>query len=310
MTEVLRVPTAMAVGNIENLHVAAEIHQPTATDRGIALICLPGGGMNRQFYDLPVPGDDSFSFVKAMCAQGFTCVLLDHPGVGESDQPEDGFVLTPLLIAQLHAAALSWLKTHVAALRGLRSIGVGHSMGAMITLIQQHQHASHAGIVLLGFGFEGLPQYLHPKVQALLDDRAALEAQSVRLARKFFRVGYPVVRGGGGGGGIYGGETAERAGIEGIKAVSTHLLAVPAFMSMLPHHWDPMAARIDVPVLVALGDKDLVKAPDNAGQIFSHSPAVEVMVLPETGHSQFLFASRRDLFARIGHWVHDLWPMT
>ena len=306
MTECLRVPSAVAAGNIENLHVAVEIHPPTAADRGVALVCLPGGGMRRQFYDLPVPGDDSFSFVKAMCAQGFTCVLVDHPGVGQSDQPEDGFVLTPQLIAQTHAGALRWLWAHVPELSGLRSIGVGHSMGAMITLIQQHEHASHAGIVLLGFGFDGLPQYLHPKVQALLDDRDSLNARSVELARKFFRVGYPVIRGGGGGGGIYGGDTAERAGIEGIKAVSTHLLAVPAFMSMLPHHWDPMAARIDVPVLVALGDNDLVKAPDNASQVFTHSPAVDVMVLPQTGHSQFLFASRRDLFARIGQWADDL----
>ncbi len=309
MADTLRVPTALAVGEFDNLHLGVEIHAPTGPDRGVALVCLPGGGMRRQFYDLPVAGDDSFSFAKAMCAQGFTCVLVDHPGVGDTDQPDDGFVLTPLLLAQAHAAALAWMQANVPALRGLRSIGVGHSMGAMITLIQQHQHASHDGIVLLGFGFQGLPQYLHPKVQALLDDRPTLNAQSVELAKKFFRVAYPVMRGGGGGG-LYGGESAERAGIDGIKAVSTHLLAVPAFMSMLPHHWDAMAARIDVPVLVALGDKDLVKAPDNAGQIFSDSPAVDVMVLPETGHSQFLFASRRDLFAKIGHWANDLWPMT
>lgn len=303
MSQTVRVATGLAVGDIANLHLAAEIHPPQqGTDRKIALICLPGGGMTRQFYDLPVPGDDSFSLVKALCAQGYTCVLLDHPGVGDSDQPQDGFLLTPQFIAQAQHAALQTLKDSGHLPVSMRTVGVGHSMGAMITLIQQAQYASHAAIILLGFGFEGLPQYLHPKVQALLADRAALNAQSVELARKFFRVGYPLIRGGGGGD-IYGGATADKAGIAGIKAVSTHLLAVPAFMSMLPQHWNEMASCIDVPVLVALGDKDLVKAPDNTGQIFKNSPQAEVMVLPQTGHSQFLFASRTDLFVRIGQWA-------
>ncbi|MGJ8670255.1 MAG: alpha/beta fold hydrolase [Oceanococcus sp.] len=305
MAKVVRVPTGLSVGNCADLHVAVEIHPATANDRNVALVCLPGGGMLRQFYDLPVEGDRSFSFTQAMCAQGYTCVLVDHPGVGDSDRPDDGFLLNPALLAQAHANALSVLLQQESLLKGCRTVGVGHSMGAMVTLIQQSKHRSHDAIVLLGFGFEGLPQYLHPKVLDLLEDRPALNAQCEELARKFFRVGYPLIKGGGGGGGIYGGSTADKAGIVGIKAVSTHLLAVPAFMSMLPHHWDELATEIDVPVLVALGDKDLVKAPDNVHQMFQNSKQVELMVLPQTGHSQFLFASRQQLFARIGQWADE-----
>ena len=76
MAETLRIATGLAVGDCADLHVALELHMPTAQDRGIALCCLPGGGMTRQFYDLPVPDDRSFSFTEALCAQGYTCICL------------------------------------------------------------------------------------------------------------------------------------------------------------------------------------------------------------------------------------------
>jgi pimeloyl-ACP methyl ester carboxylesterase len=307
--QVLRVPTGLPVGEFENLHVGVEIHRPAADCENLkntVFVCLPGGGMRRQFFDLPVPGDRSFSFTQAMTQQGYTCVLMDHPGVGESDQPDDGYLLNAALLAQAHAAAFEALRRLLPELQGARSIGVGHSMGAMITLLQQATYAQHTAILLLGFGFDGLPQYLSKKAQALLADPEALQAAIPDLARRMFRVDYPVIRSGGNGGGIYSGANAERASIEGIKAVSTHLLPVPAFTSMLPNYWNAEAAHIDVPVLVALGDKDLVKAPDNAAGTFAASPAVEVMVLPQTGHSQFLFPSRTDLFAKIGQWAGQL----
>lgn len=303
MAQVLRVSTGLPVGEFSDLHIGAEVHLPTGKDRGIALVCLAGGGMRRQFYDLPVPGDRSFSFTQAMCQLGFTCVLLDHPGIGDSDQPENGYLLNQDLIAEAHHRALHVLRGQMPALADKPTLGVGHSMGAMISLIQQANNQTHAGLILLGFGFDGLPQYLHPKVKAMLDDRASIDAQAADLARKTFRVSYPIMQGGGGR--IYGGETADRAGVEGIKAVATHMLPVPAFMSMLPHHWDGHAAKVQVPVLIALGDNDLVKAPDNPDQIFSSGCDVDVMVLPETGHSTFLFASRTALFERIDRWVAD-----
>lgn len=301
-TQHLRVPSGVAVGEIADVHLGMEIHGPISEPM---FVCLAGGSMRRQFFDLPVADDDSFSFVRAMARQGYGCILIDHPGIGDSDQPEDGFVLTPGLIAQIHAGVLRNLRRQYPALASTRTIGVGHSMGAMITLLVQAAASPHEGIVLLGFGFDGLPQYLSPRARALLDDRGALDEAMADLAREMFRVPYPGVFGGGrrSGGDLYFAANADPAALPAIKAVTTHLLAMPAFASMLPHHWDAEAARIKVPVLLALGDQDLVKPPDNVAQVFAASPAAELMVLPETGHSQFLFASRTALFAKIGQWA-------
>lgn len=296
--QVMRVPTGVPVGEIENLHLEVSWLAPEPGRSNTVLVCLPGGGMRREFFDMA--GD--FSFVAAMRQQGHGLLLIDHPGVGGSDQPLDGYLLTPRRIAELHHRALSTLRSRIPELADARSIGIGHSMGALLSLLQQAQHRSHAGLVLLGFGFDGLPHYLPEQARELLDDRAALEAASAELARGLFRVSYPLMNQGGSGG-IYGGKTADSGAGEAISAVSTHLLPVPGFMSMYPQHWNADAALIDVPVLLALGDNDLVKAPDNAAEIFSASPDVQVMTLPETGHSQFVFSSRHALFAAINAWV-------
>ncbi len=292
-------PTGLTVGEVDNLELGASWWAPQGSD--IVFVCLAGGGMKRQYYDL----QGGFSFVAAMQAQGHGCLLIDHPGVGDSDRPADGYLLGPQLLAEAQHRALGALRGSLPELARSRTVGVGHSMGALISLIQQSAHASHAGLILLGFGFDGLPQYLPAAARALLHDRPALEAASVELARSMFREPYPVIPQGGNGG-LYAGATAQPGAQEAIRNVSTHLLPLPAFMSLYPHHWDALAARVKVPVLIALGDKDLVKAPDNVQQLFSGSPGAEVLVLPNTGHSQFVFASRTELFAKIGQWVEQI----
>lgn len=292
-------PTGLTVGEVDNLELGVSWWPPQGSD--IVFVGLAGGGMKRQYFDL----QGGFSFVAAMRARGHGCLLVDHPGVGDSDRPSDGYLLSPRLLAEAHHRALGALRGSLPELAAARTVGVGHSMGALISLIQQAGHGSHAALVLLGFGFDGLPQYLPPAARALLNDRAALEAVSVELARGLFREPYPIVSQGGNGG-LYAGSNAEPGALEAIRNVSTHLLPLPAFMSMYPHHWDALAARVKVPVLIALGDKDLVKAPDNVDQLFSGSPGAEVLVLPETGHSQFVFASRAELFAKIDQWVEQI----
>ena len=63
---------------------------------GQVLCCLPGGGMSRRYFDLEVdPALGNYSMARHLAQQGFVVVTLDHPGVGDSDRPDDGYALTP-----------------------------------------------------------------------------------------------------------------------------------------------------------------------------------------------------------------------
>jgi len=296
------------------LEVAVEIFAPEQP-RPIALVCLPGGAMTRQYFDLRAPGDESFSFAREMAARGFISVLIDHLGVGESSRPADGYALTSELLARANAeatrAALAKIRNgsainQLAPIPEVASVGIGHSMGAMLTILQQARASQHQGIAVLGFSTRGLPEYLTPEATELAKDPAAARRETARLARAMFRDPYPKIGRSSDGSQLYAGLHAEPAGIQAIKAARELLLPVPAFQSMLPGNVAPEAAAIDVPVFVGLGEFDMAGPPLEAPRAFTSSPAVEFLLLPKTGHSHFLFAARRELFDRLASWVFTL----
>ncbi|HEX7097288.1 MAG TPA: alpha/beta fold hydrolase, partial [Acidimicrobiales bacterium] len=132
----------------------------------IVLCCVPGGGMSRRYFDLDVPAHlGEHSMARALARQGFVVVTIDHPGVGESDTPDDGYELTPQRVADVNAHVVHEVRRRLHAgdlAPGLEpittraSIGVGHSAGAVVTIHQQARHRSHDALALLGFGGRGL----------------------------------------------------------------------------------------------------------------------------------------------------------
>lgn len=306
----LVLPVSLTLPAEGPLHIAATLYRPeTPAEPSIALVCLPGGGMNRRYFDLRAEGDDSFSFAREMQSRGFIVITMDHLGIGESSRPADGYALDTDVIARANAEALQ----HI--LEGLRSgaygtpcapltVGVGHSMGAMMTLVQQAQHHQHAAIVLMGFSTRGLPQYAPPEVAALAGDPIKLREAAATMARRIFREPYPRVQGNSQSRSIFGGNAADPRGVAALKVASGEpLLPVGAAHSMLPDNVASEAAAIDVPVYLALGERDMAGPPHEAPAAFKASREVALQVLDSTGHAHFLFAARRRLFEHLAIWT-------
>lgn len=294
--------------------VAVEVHWPEAGPvSSVTWFCLPGGGMNRRFYNLD-GGDAAFSFARRMAARGFVSVLVDPPGIGDSDRPADGYALTPerltMVLTRVHERVCDDLRAGrvdpaLPAIGDVQTVGVGHSMGALLTVLHQAEGRPHAGLALLGFGLAGLPRFLPPRAQELATDTQALRAELPELAQQMFQVPYPDV-GSGGDGDLYGGAEAEPEAVAALRAARDHLLPVPALMSILPGNVAPEAAAVDVPVYLSVGERDLVELPDDAAADFAASPAVEQQVLAGAGHSFFLFAARTQLFDGLASWACGL----
>lgn len=309
-----RVDAGVTLPGAGPLSIAVEVVAP-ARPKPVALVCLPGGAMKRQYFDLRVDGDASYSFVEQMARRGFISVLVDPLGVGESSRPADSYALTAELLAQANASAtkvaLDKIRNgrainNMEAIPQVTSAGIGHSMGALLTIVQQAAHRQHAGIGVLGFSTRGLPEYLVGEARELAKDPAAARRDVVRLARATFREDYPWLGRTAEGSTLYAGGRAEAPGVEAIKAARENLLPVTAFQSMLPGNVAPEAARIDVPVLVALGEHDMAGPPLEAPKAFTASPAVTFKLLPGAGHSHFLFGSRVELFDALAHWAGSL----
>ena len=311
----VRLPSGLVLAGESALEVAASVHLPGGPgDARVALVCLAGGNMNRRYYDLQVDGDPSFSFAAQMTARGFVVVTIDHLGLGESSRPADGYALTAEVLADADAHAtgeiLSRLREgrlaeDVDAMPALRSVGVGHSMGAMLTILQQVRARQHAGVALLGFSTRGLPEYVPDDVRALaVSDAPALRASIAEFARRMFVEPYPRIRSAGGdSAALYGSSGADPRGVAALRSATDCLLPVPAFLSMVPGNVAREAAQLDVPVLLMLGERDMAGCPQEAPRAFTASPDVRLEVLPGAGHSHFLFASRGELFDRLAHWA-------
>ena len=91
-------------------------------------------------------------------------LALDALGMGESSQPGREDVLTPHVGAQAHHLALAAVLermevgewgAHIEG-RTRRITGIGHSMGGMLTIVQQAQWASFDQVAVLGFTNIGL----------------------------------------------------------------------------------------------------------------------------------------------------------
>jgi pimeloyl-ACP methyl ester carboxylesterase len=303
----LRLPLKLTLPNESPLHIAATLYEPaTMTHAPILLVCLPGGGMNRGYFDLqPDDGDTSFSFARQMSARGFHVLTMDHLGIGDSTRPVDGYALNTQLLAQANDEALQQVLADLCRkMPNLKSVGIGHSMGAMLTLVQQAQYAPHAAIALLGFSTRGLPDYTPPAQAQLANDPEQLREQLPALAKRMFREPYPRVQRDPQAKGIFGGSTADPRGVAALKAASDEpLLPLAAYHSMLPGNVALDAAKINVPVYLAVGDRDMAGPPQQIPAAFTASRDIELQVLAETGHAHFLFASRHALFDRLAIWT-------
>ncbi|MGH8460085.1 MAG: alpha/beta hydrolase [Stenotrophobium sp.] len=300
------------------LQLGAEVWAPNDLDRSksvAALVCLPGGGMTRRYFDLDVEGDPTFSFAKQMVARGFVVILIDPLGVGESTRPADGYAVTAEVVAEANANVTAQivrklragsLSPLLPALQNLNTMGVGHSMGAMMTLVQQAQYRQHAAIALLGFSTRGLPEYMPPQVRELAKDPVAVRAKLTSLARAMFIQPYPVIKPTPQSGGIFSGKSADPRGAAAIKQVSDVLLPMCAFLSMIPGNVLPESRQIAVPVFLGLGELDMAGPTHEIPASFPASRDVTLHVIPDTGHSHFLFPARIELFDRLAAWARTV----
>jgi len=311
--DIFRIPLRADVANVAPAGcktLAAEIvaGDDIAHDSTV-LFCFPGGGMSRRYFDLAA---DSYSFAEYAARRGYVVVLVDHPGVGESDVPDDGWTLTPQVVARVNSVAVTELIETLRAgtVKGLPALdpkltlGVAHSAGSLILIHHQSGYPRFDGVVLLGWGGHGLPEYLDATERALASQPDLLLPRLIEGAKK--RHDEPLATIAHGGSRMFVANSMSPEAHQALVDARSRLLAVVGYASMIPRSASAAAALIDVPVFVGVGEKDLAVRHHEIPAEFPVSRDVTLFVLEGAGHNQNVEPNRAELWARFLGWSHTL----
>lgn len=313
---VRRIAVGAPLPDAGELSVAAEVFLPDEIHAPATLLfCLPGGGMNRGYYHLvTATGDDTYSFAAFFTGLGYIVASVDPLGVGASSRPADGHALTPDVLVAANAKVL---KSLVAELNAggfdgavppgadITVIGVGHSMGAMLTVMQQARFAQFAAIVLLGFSTQGMPAVLSEEENALIGDPVATRARLSELARRRSGDPYPRMPETARGQGMFGGGRAFPDVVQAVRAnrVDDVILMAAGLFAMIPGSCAPECARIEVPLFIGVGDSDIGGIAHRIPADFPAASDITLRVLRDTAHNHFLFPSTKLLFRSLDRWL-------
>jgi pimeloyl-ACP methyl ester carboxylesterase len=281
--------------------IAATVHLPERLDRPPVLFCLPGATYSRRYFDLPEPG---YSEAQYHVERGTIVVAIDHLGVGESTIPAPEDARIPEVAAADSAAVariLAMLRD--GSLTGGRPvtpsarIGAGQSMGGFIAVAMQAKQRPFDGLVVLGASMV-CTQIPSPRSGEAI--RASGYADPLEAgARLFLETDWRYA--------FHWDDEPEHLVELDIAGKPPRNGAVAPWGSatvpnvtdlMLPGFIAREAAIIDVPVLIAMGERDVCQDPLRELAAFQSARDLSLLVVPRMAHMHNFAGTRRELWQR------------
>jgi alpha-beta hydrolase superfamily lysophospholipase len=322
----LQVDVTEAAGLGEAAHIALTVTVPDEVPPD-PVVCFgkPGGGYARGYYTEDLPGPAQGAQATWHAQRGWVFVSVDHLGVGDSSQHDpERLSYTPVVAASqaaeadvLQKLAAGTLIEGLAKVERPLTIGLGQSMGGCLTVVQQGRYHCYDGIGVLGYSAlhthpptaPGTPPIVMPWVPrdatpsdgiftngpALADAGSAPGAEAMAWGFHYDDVDPAVVA-------RDLGDFPTRYGDVPAWASAT-VPATVAVWCLAPGAVLAEAAAIRCPVLVALGERDVLVDPRGEPRAYESARSVDLFICPRMGHMHN-FAGTRELFwRRIETWA-------
>jgi alpha-beta hydrolase superfamily lysophospholipase len=311
----VRVDVTGVVPRLGNLSVAAEVICPRASEaRPDALLYFgyPGGGYNRHYFDLDLGQFDSrgsYSQARYHAAQGDVFVACDHVGVGDSDVPTGPLGYED--VARINTAAAKKvisglvdgsLHPDIGPISPRATIGCGQSFGGFLLTLAQAADPVFDGVGFLGWSAirtdPGWPPGVD--VSSIVRNGARGDDPDNPRRRTYHWTDVPdgvvhadLTRAPGSAG------CAERWGAR-YHPGGPNLVAdrSPVEAGVVTKE----AAAIEVPVLIAAGEIDVMADPWSEPAAYRGSADVTVCVFPRMAHMHNFSSGRQRLWERLSAW--------
>jgi hypothetical protein len=291
-------------------------------DDPIVCFAKPGGGYGRGYYTEDLPGPASGAQASWHATRGWVFVAVESLGVGASSQHDpERLSYTPVLAANQAAEvevrrrlAAGTLVDGLGAIARPLTIGIGQSMGGCLTVLQQGRYHCYDGIGVLGYSAvhthpptaPGTPPLVIPWIPRDAMPSEGIVTNGPALAEV---------------------EPAAPPGADDVSAMawgfhyddvdpavlqrdlrdfptrggdvppwaSATVPMIVALWCVVPGAVAPEAAAVRCPVLVALGERDVLVDPRGEARAYGSARSVDLFICPKMGHMHN-FAGTRELF--------------
>jgi alpha-beta hydrolase superfamily lysophospholipase len=323
-----------AAGLGEPATVAATVCLPNAedmTDPPVVCFAKPGGGYSKEYFTEDLPGPVRGSQARWHARRGWIVVAVDHLGTGSSSMASNALCLDySVLVAGNHAAELQILSrlTDGTLCAGFPAItkplllGIGQSMGGCMTVIQQGRYHCYDGIAVLGYSAihthppvpPGSPAIVAPWIPrdtmhlqqfvvtnaACLADAELVAGSPAASPAMAWACHFDDIDPG-----------LQRIDLENFPTGGEDLppwrsrtIPIPvALATLTPGAIAPEAAAVTTPVLVAMGERDVIADPKGEPRAYLSATSVDLFICPRMGHMHNFAGTRELLWRRIDTWA-------
>jgi pimeloyl-ACP methyl ester carboxylesterase len=303
----------------------------------VVCFAFPGGGYCRRYYSFDMPDSTGGGQAGWHTERGWIFVACDHLGFGDSTIP-DGNALDYDNVALGNRATVEAVMKDLEAgavhddfapVSDATMLGIGQSMGGCFTVVLQGQHRTFDGIAAFGYSAihtvvptrPGAPTSVWPWIPRGSDldnppilNQAALTAAAgptlsgpESIAEAASTTEHPFAWAF-----HYDDAPADIVAVDMAAGLETDPKKLPAWRSasippcgvlmVAPGTVALEAASITVPVLVAVGERDVVPDPWMEPKAYKSANDITVYVCPHMAHMHNFATTRHQFWQRIHSW--------
>jgi pimeloyl-ACP methyl ester carboxylesterase len=328
------------LADLDEGRIAVTVFLPvpaTLAERPIVCFGFPGGGYNRAYFSMDLPGWEPGGEAAWHTARGWIFVAVDHLQVGDSTT-YDPDLLTFEQITLANKTAVEAVLRRLAeasvsdsfpAVADPFTVGIGQSMGGCFTLVLQGQHDLFDCVGILGYSAihtvvpskPGVPDVAMPYMSRIgypntpmifnmatlaaaasaisnADDAAAAVQDAEHVWTWAFHHDDEPRQ-------IVDEDMAAMSGgpIPAWRSATTPACAI---LMVAPGAVATEAASITSPVLVAVGERDVVPDPWMEPKAYRSSKDVTVYVCPRMAHMHNFAPTRIRFWSRLHGWAENI----